>query len=78
VIGRLADGRSVAAADAEVRVIASSLDAPDTPVQQRRHAVVVPLRGGLTPWEQADLTPTFALISIVPMFVLLVACANVA
>src|SRR5262249_10284468 len=78
VVGRLTDGASVAAADAEMRVIARSLDAADTPTDKRRGIRVLSLRGGLSPWEQADVAPMFELIAIVPAFVLLVACANVA
>ena len=36
------------------------------------------MRGGLTPWEQESLAPVFGLVSIVPVLVLLVACANAA
>jgi len=32
----------------------------------------------LTPWEQQSLAPIFGLVSIVPVLVLLVACANAA
>jgi putative ABC transport system permease protein len=78
VIGRLAEGSSVAAADAEIRVIAHSLDAGETPAARQRTTAVVALRGGLTPWEQTDLAPTFETVAIVPLLVLLVACANVA
>ncbi|HWB17806.1 MAG TPA: ABC transporter permease [Vicinamibacterales bacterium] len=78
VVGRLTEGASLGAADAELRVIAHDLDAPDTPADKQRRIRVLPLRGGLTPWEQAALAPMFELVAIVPLFVLLVACANVA
>lgn len=78
MVGRLTEEASIAAADAEMRVIASSLDTADRPADKRRGVRVLPLRGGLTPWEQADLGPMFGLITIVPLFVLVVACANAA
>jgi predicted permease len=78
VVGRLTEEASIAAADAEMRVIANGLDAAGTPADKQRGVRVLPLRGGLTPWEQADLGPMFGLIAIVPLFVLFVACANAA
>lgn len=78
VVGRLRDHTTAAEADAEMRVIARGLNPPGTPANQEKSARAVPIRGGLTPWEQDSLTPMFALVSIVPGLVLLVACANVA
>jgi len=78
VVGRLTEEASIAAADAEMRVIANGLDPAGTPADKPRGVRVLPLRGGLTPWEQADLGPMFGLIAIVPLFVLFVACANAA
>lgn len=78
VVGRLRAGFTVAQADAEARVIARQTNSPQTPADQERSARVLPIRGGLTPWEQESLTPMFGLVSIVPMLVLLVACANAA
>jgi putative ABC transport system permease protein len=78
VVGRLRDGVRVAEADAEARVIARELNAPQTPADQEKSARVLPMRGGLTPWEQESLAPIFGLVSIVPALVLLVACANAA
>ena len=78
VVGRLRDGVTAAEADAEARVIARQLNSPQTPADQEKSARVLPMRGGLTPWEQESLAPMFGLVSIVPALVLLVACANAA
>jgi putative ABC transport system permease protein len=78
VVGRLRDGVTTAEADAEARVIARQLNSSQTPVDQEKSARVLPIRGGLTPWEQESLAPMFGLVSIVPALVLLVACANAA
>lgn len=78
VIGRLRDGVTAAEADAEARVIARQIRSPQTPADQEKSACVLPMRGGLTPWEQESLASVFGLVSIVPALVLLVACANAA
>jgi predicted permease len=78
VAGRLRDGATVAEADAEIRVLAQQLNPAGTPADREKSARVMPMRGGLNPWEQRDLAPVFGLIAIVPALVLLVACANVA
>ena len=78
IAARLRRDASLAEADAELKVIVGQLDAPDTPLERQTTARVVPVRGGLTPWEQRDLRPVFGLVAIVPALVLLVACANVA
>jgi predicted permease len=78
VVGRLRSDVTAAEADAEARVIARQANVPQTPADQEKNARVLPIRGGLTPWEQESLTPMFGLVSIVPALVLLVACANAA
>jgi putative ABC transport system permease protein len=78
VVGRLRDGATVAEADAEARVIARQLNSPQTPADKEKRVGVLPMRGGLTPWEQESLAPMLGLVSIVPALVLLVACANAA
>jgi predicted permease len=78
VAGRLREGATVAQADAEMRVIAQQLNPAGTPPDRARSARVLPMQGGLNPSEQRDLGPVFGLIAIVPVLVLLVACANVA
>ena len=78
VVGRLRDGATPADADAEARVIARQLNSPQTPADKEKRVGVLPMRGGLTPWEQESLAPMFGLVSIVPALVLLVACANAA
>jgi predicted permease len=77
-VGRLRDDTTTTQADAEMRLIARALNPPGTAADQAKSARLFAIRGGLTPWEQDELTPIFALISIVPALVLLVACANVA
>jgi predicted permease len=78
VAGRLRSAATLAQADSEIRLLAHQLIAAGTPPQRELSARVLPLRGGMTPWEQHDLGPVFGLIAIVPALVLLVACANVA
>jgi predicted permease len=78
VIGRLRDGTTAVQADAEIRVIARQLNPSGTAPDQQKSARVLPIRGGLMPWEQDGLASMFAMQSIVPALVLLVACANVA
>ena len=78
VVGQLRDGATSARADAEMRVIARQLNRAGTAPDEEKSARVLPIRGGLTPWEQDGLASIFALVSIAPALVLLVACANVA
>ena len=78
VVGRLQDDATVAQAAAEVRVIAQQSIAAGTRSDSEKATRVVPVRGGLNPWEQHELAPVFGLIAIVPLLVLLVACTNVA
>jgi predicted permease len=78
VLGRLRDGVTAAEADAEARVIARQVNSLQAPADQEKSARVLPMRGGLLPWEQDSLAPMFGLVSIVPALVLLVACANAA
>ena len=66
VVGRLGEGGAAAEADAEARVIARQFNSPDTPTDEEKSARVLPMRGGLNPWEQASLAPMFGLVSIVP------------
>ena len=78
VAGQLRNGATVAQADSEMRVLARQLIPAGTPPPRELSARVLPVRGGMTPWEQHDLGPVFGLLAIVPALVLLVACANVA
>jgi predicted permease len=78
VVGRLADGATLAQADAEARVIGRQVISPHTVAGEEESARVLPMRGGLMPWEQESLASIFGLVSIVPALVLLVACANAA
>jgi putative ABC transport system permease protein len=78
VVGRLRDGVAAAEADAEARVLARRVGSSPTSAGKEKSARVLPLQGGLTPWEQESLVPVFGLVAIVPALVLLVACANAA
>jgi len=78
LVGRLRDGVTAVEADAEARVIARQAGAPPANGEPPKSARVMPMRGGLLPWEQDSLAPVFGLVSIVPLLVLLVACANAA
>ena len=78
VVGRLRDRVTTEEANAEIGVIARQVNAPGTPDDEVRGARILPLRGGLNPWEQEGLAPLFAMIAIAPGLVLLVTCANVA
>jgi hypothetical protein len=71
VVGRLRDGVTTVEADAEARVIARQASAPPTNAEPAKSARVLPMRGGLLPWEQDSLAPVFGLVSIVPVLVLL-------
>ena len=78
VVGRLRDRVTTEEAAAEIAVISRQLNTQEIPEDEVRSARILPLRGGLTPWEQEGLAPMFATISIVPGLVLFVTCANVA
>ena len=78
VVGRLRDGATAAQAAVELRVIGQQAVAAGTRSDREKGTRVVPVRGGLNPWEQRELAPVFGLIAIVPLLVLLVACTNVA
>jgi predicted permease len=77
VVGRLRDDATVEQADAEMRTLSKQAQ-PDAKPEDERLARVTPVRGGLDPANRSDLVPVFALLSIVPALVLLVACFNVA
>jgi ABC-type antimicrobial peptide transport system permease subunit len=78
VVGRLRNGATAAQAAAELRTLGQQADAAGTRSDREKDTRVVPVRGGLNPWEQRELAPAFGLIAIVPLLVLLVACTHVA
>ncbi len=78
VVGRLRDSETAEHAGSEMRVISRQLNPAGTAPDQQKDVRVIPLRGGMTPWEQNELAPMFGLVAIVPALVLIVACANVA
>jgi predicted permease len=77
VVGRLRDDASVAQADLEMRALSKQAQ-PDATPDGERLARATAIRGGLDPGNRSELLPVFAMISVVPALVLLVACFNVA
>ena len=75
VIGRLKDGVSIERASADVQRIATTLHVDRTEPNQ---AAALPIRGGLEPSNRQEALPVMSLLMVVPLLVLLVACANVA
>ena len=75
VIGRLASGATTDRAQANVEAVAATLTRPST---ERSRFLVEPLDGGLDPANRRDIAPVLGALAIVPVLVLLVACANVA
>src|SRR5207245_8111620 len=75
VIGRLGDGRSVAGAQAQFATVAERLqrEYPDT--NHQRGVEVYTLGGGMM---DVGLPPILALWQAAGLFVLLIACANIA
>ena len=78
VMGRLKPGVTPAAASAEVRTIAAQLAAAYPAALEHAGAVVEPVTGGLDPANRQEGKMVFSLLMLVPGFVLLIACANVA
>jgi predicted permease len=78
VIGRLAEGTEIDEARAEAVIVHGRIEADVTPAEDRRRAAVLEVRGGLDPMSRAKMAPVIALLMLVPLLVLAVACANVA
>jgi predicted permease len=76
-VGRLRDGTTAEQADAELQGLSKQRQEGVKP-EDERLARVTPIRGGLSPADRSDVVPVFAMLSIVPALVLLVACFNVA
>lgn len=75
-VGRVKPGVSMNRATAALQVSASQL--PGLKPEERIAASVQRVAGGLDPENRRDAAPVFGLLSIVPLLVLVVACANVA
>lgn len=76
-VGRLKPGVSLARASASLQAKARQLaGTPDT--DDVIDVSVQRVAGGLDPENRRDMAPVFGLLSIVPLLVLIVACANVA
>jgi predicted permease len=75
-VGRVKAGVSMKGATAALQVRASQL--PGLKPEERVAASVQRVAGGLDPENRRDAAPVFGLLSVVPLLVLVVACANVA
>ena len=75
-VGRLAPGATSARAQAEADVAVQRVVARVTKPDDVVRTVVQQIRGGLDPSNRSELMPVVLLLSIVPLLVLLVACAN--
>ena len=75
-VGRVKPGVTLKQASASLQVRASQL--PGVTDENRVEAEVQRVAGGLDPENRRDAAPVFGLLSIVPLLVLVVACANVA
>ena len=78
IVGRLKPGTTVAAAGAEVAMLAAQLAQAYPQALEATSAEVTPLSGGLDPGNRQEALPIFVLLMAVPAVVLLIACANVA
>jgi predicted permease len=77
MIGRLAPGRTIADAQAELDVAARQLEAMYPEVNKGRGAIVFPLRG-IREQEQAQFSQMATLLLVTAGLVLLTTCANLA
>ncbi|HUR19645.1 MAG TPA: ABC transporter permease, partial [Vicinamibacterales bacterium] len=75
VVGRVKPGVSFDRASASLQVRASQL--PGLTEEDKVKATVQKVAGGLDPENRRSAAPVFGLLSIVPLLVLVVACANV-
>src|SRR6185369_9777201 len=66
------------AAGAEAAVLSARLDPDVVKEEERRQATVMPVKGGLDPQARTKVGPKLALLMFVPIFILGIACANVA
>ena len=78
VMARLKPGVRVERATSDATGIVSHLSPESKRPDQIRSVAVLPAIGGLYPSDREQVAPVLALISIVPLLVLFVACANVA
>ena len=77
-IGRLAQGATMASANAELSVIAAQLRPGETKEENKIGLAASSVAGGMDPSNRGELLPILALLMAVPALVLLVACANAA
>lgn len=77
-IGRLKQDVTLDRAASEAQVLAAQMYADTTGPAERRSLTVLAAAGGLDPSNRQETAPVMGLLMIVPLLVLLVACANVA
>jgi predicted permease len=78
VIARLKADASIARASNEATSLAAQLIPAGASPDDALSITVLPLIGGLDPSNRSEIAPILGLVMIVPLLVLLVACANVA
>ena len=76
--GRLSPQASLSAANAELAVIASQLHPASDKMFENYGLSSFALVGGVDPTNQAEIGPVITLLMLVPLLVLVVACANAA
>jgi putative ABC transport system permease protein len=74
-IGRRSPGVTQEQAQAHVETVAAAIPRSSS---ERQRFLVEPVSGGLDPSNRRDAAPVLGILAIVPVLVLLVACANVA
>ncbi|HEX4632565.1 MAG TPA: FtsX-like permease family protein [Gemmatimonadales bacterium] len=75
---RLAPGATLASANAELAAIGSSLRPASTDPRDASSLNAAPLEGGVDPSNRSQALPVLSLLMLVPLLVLVVACANAA
>lgn len=78
VVGRLAPAASIELAQNEISQIARQFDTPTTEPEDKLVLALTRIEGGLDPANKREIAPIMLLLSLVPLLVLLVACANAA
>jgi predicted permease len=77
-MGHLKPGVSLAAAQAELAVLAKHFNESEKEPDDRRATILLDRAGFLNPSERSDVVPVAALVMAIVGVVLLIACANVA
>ena len=77
-VGRLAPGASLASAGAELTALGEGMRPASADQQDRFTLMTMPVQGGLDPSNRREVLPVLSLLMLVPLLVLVVACANAA